>query len=107
LPKSNQKGVPSGPGGNGGREGLGSRGRPAGTCGRIRFKRRKVNLSQVFAGQGVGVPQVDEHIWLVTFMHYDLGYFDDETCRLEPIDNPFRTGCYPCLRNELSPMCPE
>jgi putative transposase len=20
---------------------------------------------------------------------YDLGYFDDETCRLEPIENPF------------------
>jgi putative transposase len=58
-------------------------------CGRICFKRRKVNLSQVFAGQQVGVRQVDEHIWLVTFMHYDLGYFDDETCRLEPIDNPF------------------
>ena len=37
----------------------------------------------------VGVRQVDDHIWLVTFMHYDLGYFDDETCRLEPIDNPF------------------
>ena len=33
--------------------------------------------------------QVDEHIWLVTFMHYDFGYFDDETCRLEPIENPF------------------
>ena len=32
---------------------------------------------------------MDEHIWLVTFMHYDLGYFDDETCRLEPIENPF------------------
>jgi putative transposase len=58
-------------------------------CGRICFKRRKVNLSQVFAGQQVGVRQVDEHIWLVTFMHYDLGYFDDETCRLEPIENPF------------------
>jgi hypothetical protein len=28
-------------------------------------------------------------IWLVTFMDYDLGYFDDETCRLEPIANPF------------------
>ena len=26
---------------------------------------------------------------LVTFMDYDLGYFDDETCRLEPIENPF------------------
>src|SRR5687767_10493908 len=58
-------------------------------CGRICFKNRKVNLSQVFAGQQVGVRQVDEHIWLVTFMHYDLGYFDDETCRLEPIENPF------------------
>jgi len=22
-------------------------------------------------------------------MDYDWGYFDDETCRLEPIDNPF------------------
>jgi hypothetical protein len=30
-----------------------------------------------------------DRIWLVTFMHYDLGYFDDETCRLEPIANPF------------------
>jgi hypothetical protein len=28
-------------------------------------------------------------VCLVTFMHDDLGYFDDETCRLEPIDNPF------------------
>jgi putative transposase len=58
-------------------------------CGRICFKRRKINLSQVFAGQNVGVTQVAEHVWLVTFMRYDLGYFDDETCRLEPIDNPF------------------
>ena len=33
--------------------------------------------------------RVDERIWLVFFMHYDLGYFDDETCRLEPIENPF------------------
>ena len=66
-----------------------------------------MNLSHVFAGQNVGVTQVGERIWLVTFMHYDLGYFDDETCRLEPIDNPFGPKCYPCLRNELSPMCPE
>jgi len=48
----------------------------------ICFKRRKVNLSRVFADQNVGVTQVPERIWLVTFMHYDLGYFDDETCRL-------------------------
>jgi hypothetical protein len=53
----------------------------------------------VFAGQKVGVKQVDEHIWLVTFMHYDLGYFDDETGRLEPIGNPFGP--------KLLPMSPE
>ena len=69
------------------------------TCGRICYQRRKINVSQVFAGQKVGVKQVDEHIWLVTFMHYDLGYFDDQTCRLEPIDNPFGP--------KLLPMSPE
>src|SRR5688572_23555405 len=69
------------------------------TCGRICYQRRKINVSQVFAGQKVGVKQVDEHIWLVTFMHYDLGYFDDETGRLEPIDNPFGP--------KLLPMSPE
>ena len=68
-------------------------------CGRICFKRRKINLSHVFAGQNVGVTQVAERIRLVTFMHYDLGYFDDETCRLEPIDNPFGP--------KVLPMSPE
>jgi putative transposase len=58
-------------------------------CGRICFNGRKINCSHVFAGQNVGVTQVSERIWLVSFMHYDLGYFDDETCRLEPIENPF------------------
>jgi putative transposase len=59
------------------------------TCGRICFNRQKVNLSIVFAGQSVGIKQVSEEIWLVTFMDYDLGYFDHETCRLEPLENPF------------------
>ena len=43
-------------------------------CGRICFRGRKVNLSHVFAGQRVGVTQVGDRIWLVTFMHYDLGF---------------------------------
>jgi putative transposase len=64
-------------------------------CGRICFKSRKVNLSHVFAGQRAGVTQVGERVWLVTFMRYDLGYFDDETCRLEPIDNPFAPKVLP------------
>lgn len=58
-------------------------------CGRICFHGRKINLSHVFAGQNVGVTQVGDHVWLVTFMHYDLGYFDDEVGRVEPIENPF------------------
>ena len=61
--------------------------------------RSAVNLSTVFAGQKVGVSQVGEHIWLVSFMDYDLGYFDDETFRLEPIENPFW--------RKVLPMCPE
>ena len=40
-----------------------------------------------------------DHIWLVTFMQYDLGYFDDETCRREPIDNPTGIICYLCAQN--------
>ena len=64
-------------------------------CGRICYKSRKVNLSQVFAGQDVGVKQVDDHIWLVSFMHYDLGFFDDDTCRLEPAPSPFGAKVLP------------
>ena len=59
------------------------------TCGRICFNRQKINLSQVFAGQKIGIKQVDERIWLASSMQYDLGYFDDETCKLEPLQNPF------------------
>jgi putative transposase len=64
-------------------------------CGRICFKKRKVNLSQVFAGQAVSVKQVSERVWLVSFMDNDLGFFDGETCRLEPIANPFGPNVLP------------
>jgi putative transposase len=65
------------------------------TRGRTCFNRHKsvlVRCSQarpLFAGQTVGIKQTDDRIWLVSFMDYDLGYFDDETCRLEPLANPF------------------
>jgi putative transposase len=45
------------------------------------------------------VTQVGDGVWLITFIQYGLGYFDDETCRLEPIDNPFDPKCHPCDRN--------
>jgi transposase InsO family protein len=58
-------------------------------CGRICLFGKKINLSQVFAGQNVGIKEVDDKVWLVSFMDYDLGYFDEQTCKLEPLDNPF------------------
>ena len=58
-----------------------------------------MNLSTVFAGQNVGVKQVSDRIWLVSFMDYDLGFFDDETSRLEPAANPFEA--------KMLPMSPE
>jgi putative transposase len=63
-------------------------------CGRICINGRKINLSQVLAGQKVGITQTDDKIWLVTFMHYDLGYFDETENRVEPIDNPFNPKLY-------------
>ena len=63
-------------------------------CGRVCLHRKQVNLSTVFAGQKVGIKQVDEGIWLATFMHYDLGYFDGAE-DLQPIDNPFGTRVLP------------
>jgi len=68
-------------------------------CGGICFNRQKINLSTVFAGQNIGVMEGSDKIWLVSFMQYDLGYFDHETCRLEPIENPFAA--------KMLPMCPE
>ena len=58
-----------------------------GYCSNIRNK--KINFSQAFAGQAVGIKEVHDDIWLVSFMDYDLGYFDLETRVLEPLENPF------------------
>jgi hypothetical protein len=58
-------------------------------CGRICVGTKKINLSQVFAGQNVGIKEDEDNIWLVSFMHYDIGCFDLEACRVEPAENPF------------------
>jgi hypothetical protein len=51
--------------------------------------RRKISFSTVFAGQAVGIKEVHDDIWLVSFIDFDLGYFDLETRELEPLENPF------------------
>ena len=69
------------------------------SCGRICLGRRKINLSVVFAGQNVGVKEVSDKIWLVSFMKYDLGFFDQEVGRVTSVENPFDA--------KVLPMCPE
>ena len=69
-------------------------------CGRICIAKRKINFSTVFAGQLVGIREVEDQIWLVSFMDYDLGYFDNERGRVEPGPNPF-------VPDKVLTMCPE
>jgi putative transposase len=56
--------------------------------GTFRFKERKVFISEVFAEQEVGITQIDEDIWCINFMGYDLGYFG-ENHQFNPAKNPF------------------
>jgi len=64
-------------------------------CGRICMHRKKINISTVLAGQKLGIKEVDDGIWLVSFLYYDLGYIDLEQRTLQPIDNPFGTRLSP------------
>jgi len=57
--------------------------------GRLCLGHKKIDFSTVFAGQAVGIKEVHDDIWLVSFMDYNLGYFDLETRMLEPLENPF------------------
>jgi transposase InsO family protein len=65
------------------------------SCGRICMHRKRVNLSTVLAGQRVGIKEIDDGIWIVSFMQYDLGYIDLEQKTLQPIDNPFGSRLSP------------
>ena len=65
------------------------------SCGRICMHRKKINISTVLAGQKLGIKEVDEGIWLISFMHYDLGYIDLEQKTLQTINTPFGTRVSP------------
>ena len=64
-------------------------------CRRICMHHKKINISTVLAGQTLGIKEVDDGIWLVSFIHYDLGYIDLEQRTLQPLDNPFGTRLSP------------
>jgi len=57
--------------------------------------RKKINISTVMAGQRLGLKEIDDAIWLVSSMHYDLGHIDLEQNTLQTTDNPFGTRLSP------------
>lgn len=58
-------------------------------CGRICDRSLKVSFSRAFAGQEVGIKEMEDGIWVVSFLDFDLGYFDDTSKRVEPVEDPF------------------
>ena len=44
--------------------------------------------------------EVDDQVWQVSFLEYDLGYFDRDQDRVEPGPNPFTP-------DKVLTMCPE
>lgn len=64
-------------------------------CGRICMHRKKINNSTAMAGQRLGLKEVEDGIWVVSFMVYDLGYIDLEQKTLQPIDKPFGSRVLP------------
>jgi hypothetical protein len=71
--------------------------KPLGSCLRETTNSRvgsKINcktavIRKTQKAQAVGIKEVEEGIWLVSFMEYDLGYIDLEEKTLQPLENPF------------------
>jgi putative transposase len=68
-------------------------------CGRICIGARKINLSTALAGQNIDIKEMADKIWLVSFMQYDLRFFDHQSGTMASAENPFGA--------EVLPMCPE
>ena len=66
--------------------------RPHAQASLARFRRiqsPKRVTQEIEAGQIIGIREVADQVWLVSFMHYDLGFFDKDEDRVEPGPNPF------------------
>src|SRR2546430_3913441 len=51
-----------------------------------KLRRYVINLSMVVTSKNVGIKYVSDKIWLLSFMEYDLGFFDHATSRLASIE---------------------
>jgi len=61
--------------------------------------RKKTSVLTVLAGQKFGIKEVDDGIWLVSFIRHEPGYIDLERRTLQratrPCHNPFGTRLSP------------
>ena len=58
-------------------------------CGRICIVGKKIHFITVFAGYDMGLRQVEDDVWLESFMDYDTAYFDLESNKVQALGNPF------------------
>jgi putative transposase len=59
------------------------------SCGRVCLQRAKIHLSKAFANQPVGLTEVEDQIWSVAFMDYEIGFFDEPSRKFAPKEDPF------------------
>ncbi len=52
-------------------------------------RKRKIHITRALANQPVGLREVDDGIWQVDFMSHTLGYFDVDSNKFAPIEDPF------------------
>ena len=71
------------------------------------FRGRKINLCVVFSDQHVGFRELADKTWLVSFMYYDWGFFDEEQNQAEKMGkNPYALKLSPSVQRIVLPLYP-
>ena len=50
---------------------------------------REFGITRPTGYKQVGIKEMEDGIWVVSFLDYDLGYFDDKSRKVEPVEDPF------------------
>lgn len=62
-------------------------------CGKLFLDNQKLKVKLTigipFGGQNVGLTEIEQGIWKVTFMDFEMGFFDLETQKIQIPTNPF------------------
>lgn len=58
-------------------------------CGSINLPSFRIYVGTPFASENLGVKLIDEGIWRIRFMDHELGFFDNDTRKMQIGKNPF------------------